>query len=974
MTEFFPGAGRLLRGFLIVLVFGAFPVLTVAYGLRQISLLEDERATASLVARQERMLTAVYNADDERALRTRLVKYVLKRLQKLVHDPAAATSPPDEAKRLLDRLFRFFPDQLELYFFGAEGYYPALSRGPRLKGALERGFRALANGIAGKRMTGSEHGLLCALFHVNSAELLPRSHGSYLPLIPRPRDSGMVWNFNGTRKSPILGFIAIFHDGSSDPDRPLRRAIRRINGLQNDITMGWCRQDSSGSMYFTPSGIARDHDIMRETLAAFSRFDRQVRTERSLATVISRQNGGYLIAVSKRPCLISPELYLALELLGVCWIILIFSRRERIGAGFGARLSFKLGGLFLLVAGIPSVLLVVSGSYALRDHANVRRQMLEDFVISRVRTFDERVSERFVLLESALAKVVNKAQQEQKTKAREAIFNSLTQLEMVDQLFVINGKGERIMSHFKMGKEIPESQRKLVYSIGQEVIRRLQGSSEVDATTFTVDAVSDFAGGIMGKGFLSADQIIAGMKKFQIVRLGAGSGMFYENTLLGDDGKPEWLVHVGIDRNSFQFNYCRKEYRALRRANDLPICLSAMSNVKSPWNVVDEAMSRQTTERMAVLANVGRVIAREVRREHGEEILWIGFPCRMLDSYTLVAKASLGSVSVAIDHLWRQLWLLAGMLLCSGALMAWLLTEQVLLPLRDVATGIEAIARRDFRHRVPVRSTDELGEIAGLMNRVTEGMRDLEVARVVQESLLPIEGITAGEFEIAGMSRAMTDIGGDYFDYKLIGDRHLIGLIGDVAGHGVPAALIMGMAKSAFSLLATSEQPLDTFVTAFNELLVSQGVKRKHMMTMFCFALDLKTGQLDVLNSGHNFPFLFKAETGAAKEIEIVGHPLGVKKKIALKRGQIDLGPGDALVLYTDGLIESRNTSGAVIGYQRAAGWVAEQSSKPGNDAKRVAGAIFTAFDEFIGAEPAGDDVTVVCLRRRPLVTCAGNV
>ncbi|OQA07326.1 MAG: Phosphoserine phosphatase RsbU [bacterium ADurb.Bin374] len=478
----------------------------------------------------------------------------------------------------------------------------------------------------------------------------------------------------------------------------------------------------------------------------------------------------------------------------------------------------------------------------------------------------------------------------------------------------------------------------------------------------------------MGKDFLSADQIIAGMKKFQIVRLGAGSGMFYENTLLGDDGQPEWLVHVGIDRNNFQYHYCKSEYQALRRTNDLPIRLSAVSNVKSPWCVVDEAMDQQTAERMASLANVGRVIAREVRREHGEEMLWIGFPCRILDNYTLVAKASLGNVSIAIDQLWRQLWLLAGMLLCSGALMAWLLTEQVLLPLRDVTTGIEAIARRDFRHRVPVRSTDELGDIAGLMNRVTEGMRDLEVARVVQESLLPAEGIMVGEFEIAGISRAMTDIGGDYFDYTVIGDSHLVGLVGDVAGHGVSAALIMGMAKSAFSLLARSDQPLDAFVTAFNELLVSQGVKRKHMMTMFCFALDLKTGQLDVLNSGHNFPFHFKAELGTAQEIEIVGHPLGVRKKIVLKRGRLELGPGDALVLYTDGLIESRNTSGVVIGYQRLAGWIADHASRPGKNAKQVAGAIFDAFDEFIGAEPAGDDVTVVCLRRCPLVTGGGNV
>lgn len=974
MTDFFPGAGRLLRGFFILLVFGVFPVLTGAYGLRQINLLEDERAIAAHAFRQQRLLTSVRNQDDERVLRARVVKRVFKKLQKLIRNDQAAARPPVAASLLLDRLQRFFPDQLELYFFSAEGLLPALSRGPRPKGALERGFRALANGLAGKKMTGAEHGILCALFHVNSAQVLPRMHGSYQQLIPRPRDSGLFWNFDAKKKTPVLGVIAVFHDGPSDPDRPLRLLLRRVNRLQKQVTLGWCRQNSSGELYITPNNIARDPDIMRETLAAFSRFDKLVKTEKSLATVIARSTNGYLIAVSERPSLLSKRNRLILQLLGAAWILLIFFKCDQIGTGFGTRLPFKLGGLFLLAAGIPSLLLVVSGSYALRDHANVRRQMLEEFVISRVRTFDERVRERTVLLEGALARMVDKAQQAKTRSARASIFEPLKELGMIDQLIIINGKGEQLLTHFKVGNWVPTPQKKLLFGVGQEVIRRLQGSSEVDATTFSVDAVTDFAGGIMGKDFLDADQIIMGMKRFQTIRFGAGNGMFYENTLLGEDGRPEWLVHIGIDQNEFQYMYCQKEYRALLRAGDLPIRLSAINNHKANRHVVDTAMDSKMTHQMATLANVGRVIAREVRKEYGEETLWIGFPCRMLDSFTLVAKTSLGSVSVGIAHLWRQLWLLAGMLLCAGALMAWLLTDQVLLPLRDVTTGIEAIARRDFRHRVPVRSGDELGEIAGLMNRVTEGMRDLEVARVVQESLLPGEGIVAGDFEIAGISRAMTDIGGDYFDYKVIDGRHLVGLIGDVAGHGVPAALIMGMAKSAFALLAKSEQPLNGFVTAFNELLVSQGVKRKYMMTMFCFALDLKTGQMTVLNSGHNFPFLFRADSGRVEELELVGHPLGVRKKMILKQGEIHLGPGDTLLLYTDGLIESSNESGLVVGYQRMAGWVAEHASGPEKSSEQIAGAVFRAFDEFIGNRPAGDDVTVVCLRRRPLVSGAGNV
>lgn len=253
-------------------------------------------------------------------------------------------------------------------------------------------------------------------------------------------------------------------------------------------------------------------------------------------------------------------------------------------------------------------------------------------------------------------------------------------------------------------------------------------------------------------------------------------------------------------------------------------------------------------------------------------------------------------------------------------------------------------------------------------------MHDLEVARVVQESLFPGDGLEVENYGIYGTSRAMTDIGGDYFDYRVVGERHLIGLVGDVAGHGVPAALIMGMAKSAFSLLAGPDRPLEQFMTAFNDLLVAQGTRRKHMMTIFCFILDLETGVLTVLNGGHNFPLLFRAATGRAEEVVLVGHPLGVRRKVRAERGELDLKPGDALILYTDGVIESRNGADAVVGYERAAAWVAEAAGRPERTARDVVVELFRQFDAFIGSRPAGDDVTLVCLKRRPLVSGGGNV
>ncbi|HEY9071953.1 MAG TPA: hypothetical protein VIV61_16965 [Candidatus Ozemobacteraceae bacterium] len=151
MTEFFPGAGRALRGFFIVLVFGLFPVLTGSYGLRQIALLEEERATAKLAIEQGRLLTRIQALDDEPALRARVINRVFERLKRLVPDCASALEPPARARALVERVHRFFPDQLEFYVFGEDGIIPELSRGPRGKGALVRGFRALVDAVERKK-------------------------------------------------------------------------------------------------------------------------------------------------------------------------------------------------------------------------------------------------------------------------------------------------------------------------------------------------------------------------------------------------------------------------------------------------------------------------------------------------------------------------------------------------------------------------------------------------------------------------------------------------------------------------------------------------------------------------------------------------------------------------------------------------------------------------------------------------------
>jgi serine phosphatase RsbU (regulator of sigma subunit) len=292
-----------------------------------------------------------------------------------------------------------------------------------------------------------------------------------------------------------------------------------------------------------------------------------------------------------------------------------------------------------------------------------------------------------------------------------------------------------------------------------------------------------------------------------------------------------------------------------------------------------------------------------------------------------------------------------------------MLSEHFLEPIAALGDGMRAIQAREFQHQVPVLSQDEFGSLSGLMNHVLEGMKDLQVARIVQESLFPGEPLDAGEFRIWGQSKAMADIGGDYFDYFMRPDGSLMGLVGDVSGHGVSAALIMGMAKCALTMEERVGRGLVETITSFNRFLLAN-IKKKKMMTMFLYALSPAENRLEFVNAGHNFPFWWHAKTRTISQIGSESFPLGVRAKAVYKCESVVLEPGDAILFFTDGLVEAPGgQTGEFIGYDRAGAWFSDVAAL---DPRKAVDGLFERFDAYTRGLPAADDISLIILARRP--------
>lgn len=195
--------------------------------------------------------------------------------------------------------------------------------------------------------------------------------------------------------------------------------------------------------------------------------------------------------------------------------------------------------------------------------------------------------------------------------------------------------------------------------------------------------------------------------------------------------------------------------------------------------------------------------------------------------------------------------------------------------------------------------------------------RDLETARQVQQHFLPRERPDVAGYELCDYYKPAEAVGGDYFGYTPLPDGQLAIAVGDVAGHGVPAALLMArLCSEARYCLVTQLLPSDA-VQALNHQLSKHGFS--FFITFSLCVLDPVRHELTIVNAGHMPPLVRRARTGHVDSLgsDATGPPLGIDPTLAFRQTKAHLEPGDLVMMYTDGVSEAANLGGARYGIDR---------------------------------------------------------
>jgi len=240
--------------------------------------------------------------------------------------------------------------------------------------------------------------------------------------------------------------------------------------------------------------------------------------------------------------------------------------------------------------------------------------------------------------------------------------------------------------------------------------------------------------------------------------------------------------------------------------------------------------------------------------------------------------------------------------------------------------------------------------------RAEELEQELEMARDIQQGLLLEAAPHLAGWEISAVSLPARTLGGDLYDFLPLPDGGHGIMIGDVSGKGLPAALRMAVARTVFRHEARRDAAPGPTLAAVNRGVLSE--IPQGMVTMLYARLDPARGELRVANAGHTFPLIVN---GRVSELELSGLPLGVDGDSDYGEAGAALGPGDTVVLYTDGVLEAENPAGEIYGYERLEALIAANSSlKP-----RAIVALLLHELRAWSAGSQSDDITVVVLRRR---------
>jgi HAMP domain-containing protein len=618
----------------------------------------------------------------------------------------------------------------------------------------------------------------------------------------------------------------------------------------------------------------------------------------------------------------------------------------------------KLIFLFAYAAGIPLAIMGINALAYISERHSSFESLAHQEMEQRLKLFDKKVYTSFGILQEFLRGRLARPilDKENPQASALAIIQAIGKRLKPSTLLLIDDTGKGLYELNRSSSEKKERGNKFLMQFYGDVLKSLN-NTEVLLDNAKKSAISELAavGGIDMDAIFS--DVLRSMRTVANYQYGSRKAVQAIFPLYDRSGRARFLAVFAW----MQFNINRAYVNSFLRKAALELPDTELYAYNSFYPTHSKPANFRYLPLMTGFMHrlKGRQILREKMVRHGETLLFTGVKGEEMPEYYLTAVTSDRKIRRELRQLKRQLGMLSLALIAVSMTVGSLLARSFLRPVSALAEGVDSLRRRNFKHRVPVLERDEFGDLSTTFNDVMESLEDLELARIIQEALFPGTGLNAPPYQVFGRCVPATQVGGDYFDYFPTASGDIMIILGDVAGHGVPAAIVMGMAKALAAHPATPHDPA-SLLAVLNEVMAAT-LKRKKMMTCFCALVKPSERRILFCNAGQNFPILLRGEK--IEYLKSINFLLGTGKRAVYANLEQTLQPDDLILFYSDGIIEATARDGKEIGYERLE---AVLPSLKAPSAQATEKAIRNWYHQTVAPGPQGDDISLIVLQDFP--------
>jgi len=361
----------------------------------------------------------------------------------------------------------------------------------------------------------------------------------------------------------------------------------------------------------------------------------------------------------------------------------------------------------------------------------------------------------------------------------------------------------------------------------------------------------------------------------------------------------------------------------------------------------------------------------------GEKILAV---CKSIEGTPIRVYYPISVTSLTAPIMERAI--IVGLLGGAGLIVIFLfsmaLVGRHIRRIQTLNRSTQAVAAGDFKVRVHKQGHDEIGDLATSFNRMTESLirymeelkesvaskerlkRELELAAEIQQKALPEKTPVVDSAQIAAKTIPAYEVGGDYYDFLVMGTGEVGIVIADAAGKGLSGTLFMSNSRSVFRVIADEETRPGSILAKMNDFIAGNSTNSGMFITVLYSIYNPKTRKLSCVNAGHHPALIYTPGDKKCRSLKEAGLPIGIMPAEHYETETVQLKKDDIVVFFTDGLIEAINEKGEMFGHERVDAAIVRHASL---SAAGMLAEIESTWRNFCKTDQLFDDMTLVVMK-----------